>query len=129
MTKLFRARVRSRIHDAERIVFFEAFGRDQLDHVEEAVCYAWNVPAEDLEVYDLLGEQQLLQLAAGKTIDGDLRLLEIGFEYGSPTYPRPEDVQLLVSPATQNRLHMALARLPSIRRPVGGMPRLFGAAA
>lgn len=115
---LHRAVVGSRKHDAELIVFFEV-PWDSLPTVDVGrwlamnVCAAWDVPEDDLNIYNIVRERPLLHQATGDAGTGDMRLFEVGFWHG-PTYVEPERTLMLVCPPTLRRLLAAQRALPIV---------------
>lgn len=113
-SSLFRAVIGSRLHDCEFVVFFDCpTGEPPACHVEDMVAAVWDVDAQDLDVYNVYSERELVAQAITGDDAGDLRLFEVGAYQGLPIYADPSRTLMLVRPATQIRLTAAQILLPA----------------
>lgn len=114
-SSLFRAVIGSRLHDCEFVVFFNCpMGAQPAAHVEDLVAYVWHVGVQDLDVYNVRSERELVEDAILSPDAGDLRLFETGAYKGRPTFADPARTLMLVRPSTQTRLASAQILLPTI---------------
>lgn len=119
LSNLYRAIVESRTRDRCAVVFFESpVERDRLDHVEGLMALAWNVPTEDLEIYNLYSADELFGGHCwGDESDGDLRLFQTGWSMGEALYANPAETLVLVaSQALHDRLVAAQMLIPDRTR-------------
>lgn len=114
LSRLYRAIVTSALRDREAVVFFEApVHRERLDHVEQLMSVVWDVPAHDIEAYNVHSAEELLERGFGDAETGDLRLFETGWSEGRPLYADPAQTLLLVgSQALYLRLYYAQLLAP-----------------
>ena len=116
MSTLYRAHVGSNRHNCEFTVFFEAREHSRLDHIERLMCLLWDTRPEDLHIYNIWSEAELLTTAAFSDADaGDLRLLETGWFRG-PLHAAPERTLILTSPVTARRLQALQQQVQQVQR-------------
>lgn len=112
-SSLFRAVVGSRLHDCEFVVFFDCpLGTAPAAHVEDLVAHVWHLGVQDLDVYNVRSERELVDEAVSGAHAGDLRLFETGCYRSRPTFADPSRTLMLVRPSTQMRLAAAQILLP-----------------
>lgn len=116
MSTLYRAFVSSTRLSCEFTVFFENSHHSRLDHIEQLMCLLWDTRPEDLQIYDICSEAELLTTAAFSGPEaGDLRLLETGWFQG-PLHAAPERTLILTSPITARRLQGLQQRAQQVQR-------------
>lgn len=111
-TTLHRAMVASTRREHEFVVFFEAPAAHRIEHIELLMSLAWNEAHENMDIYNICSERELLDEALGDRETGDLRLFEIGHSQGRPRYADPARTAFFVSPATATRLGAVQILLP-----------------
>lgn len=113
-SSLFRAVIGSRLHDCEFVVFFDCpTGEPPACHVEDMVAAVWDVDTQDLDIYNVYSERELIAQAIAGADAGDLRLFEVGAYQGLPIYADPSRTLMLVRPSTQMRLTAAQILVPA----------------
>jgi hypothetical protein len=100
-------------------VFFECGSQPPAQHLTQLLGLAWGVPADRLEVYNVLNEDELLRdWALGDASTGDARLLETGFDGDRILYARPGRTLLMTSPQAAARIAAAQA-MPCVLAALG----------
>lgn len=88
----------------EATVFFEVpAGKDASLHLQALLGQAWGCQADEVAVYNVWSEPELLRMSDLPPAAGDARLLENGW-YNGPLFCCPQRTLLLVRPLTQLRL-------------------------
>jgi hypothetical protein len=105
-------------HEPEAHAFVDALTTtDAQTRLYAILPHIYACSADDIEVYNIFSEPELIDQAAGPPASGDCRLLECGSVGDTPLYvvslSEPTLPLLLVSHAQRVRLTCALAQCPA----------------
>lgn len=96
------------VYQPEVAVFFEASSDMAPALLLRALSIAWGVSVDQIEIYNIWSEYELIDQACAAADTGDARLFENGYSDG-PLYCDPGRTLFLVRPAMLERLLLAQA--------------------
>ena len=106
------------ISEGTRRVFFECLpGQSPAARLTGLLAQVWQVPVEQIEVYNVLSEREMLdEWALGEQGTGDARLLETGWDGTRVLYAEPSTTVVLASPHAAARIAAAQALVEQLSR-------------